>query len=62
MDLLTGGAMAVFRIEGFLAAQVVLDLAAMATAFVADLEIFGVVVYFVGSTVLPCVELALGGA
>lgn len=54
--------MAVFRIEGFLAAQVVLDLAAMATAFVADLEIFGVVVYFVGSTVLPCVELALGGA
>lgn len=54
--------MAEFGIEGFLAAQLVLDLAAMTTAFVADLEIFGFIVDSIGSTVLPCVELALGGA
>ena len=62
MDLLASGTMAELGIQWFLTAQLILDFAAMAAPFVTDLEMFGWVMNFVGCTMLPFIELSLGGA
>lgn len=62
VDLLACGAMAVFRVKGLLAAQLVSDLPAVTAALVADFEIGIVALDFVGSTEFPLVEVALGAA
>ncbi len=62
VDLLASGAMAVFRVQWLLTAQLVPDLPAVTAALVADFEIGIVALDFVGSTEFPLVELALGAA
>lgn len=62
VDLLACGAMAVFRVQRLLTAQLVPDLPAVTAALVADFEIGIVAVDFVRSAEFPLVELALSAA
>lgn len=58
MDLLASGAMTVLGIQWFLAAQLILNLAAVTAPLVADLETFGLVMDSVWRTMLPLIQLA----
>lgn len=62
MNLLTRGAMAVFGVQGLLTAQLIGDLATMATSLIPGVEVLILVVDSVWGTMLPFVELALGGS
>ena len=57
MQLLTSSAMTVLRVQWLLPAQLVLYLPAMTAGFVSNVEIWIVAVDFVGSSMLPLVEL-----
>lgn len=54
--------MAILGIQWLITAQLVLDLAAMAAALIARLEMVLLIVYLVWGTMLPFVELSLSGA
>lgn len=59
VQLLASLAMAVFRVEGLLSAQLVLDLPTVTATMVSHLEVGVVVVHFVRCTELPLVEFTL---
>jgi len=59
MELLASMAMAILRVQGLLPAQLILDLAAMTAALIANFEVWIGVVHAVWSPVFPGVELAL---
>ena len=59
MYLLTGGAMAVLRVQRLLPTQLILDLPAMTATFIANVKIWIVVVDFIRCSMLPLIELSL---
>lgn len=61
VNLLACGTMAVLCVQRFLPTQLIPDLAAVTTSFVASLEILCLVVNSVWRTVLPCIEFSLSG-
>ena len=59
MKFLTRMAMAVFGIQWLLPTQLVPDLPTMATGFISSMEIWIVVMHFVGGSMFPRVLLAV---
>jgi hypothetical protein len=59
VDLLTGLAVAVFRVEGFLPTELVLDFTAVTASFITGMEIGVVFVYPIGSAEFPLIVLAI---
>ena len=59
VQLLTRVAVAVFCVQWFFTAQLILDLSTVTTCRVADVEIWVVFVHLVGRSVFPAVQLAV---
>lgn len=62
VNLLASSAVAVFRVQWLLTAQLIFYLPAVTAAFVTGLEVFLLVVDTVWSTMFPLVDLAFRGA
>ena len=62
VDFLAGGAMAVFRIQWLLPAQLVFDLPTVTASPIPDVEIRVIFVDLVRSTEFPLVQLSFGAS
>lgn len=58
VNLLTGLAVAIFGVEGFLPTELVFDFTTVTTSFITSMEIGGVFVYSIGSAKFPLIVLA----